>query len=133
VIFSNRPTLIDIKYLLENINKKEHIMTLKSLFITASLLMMSQLSLALTVDEAQSTGLLGENASGYLEMTPRGNAEAKSLMDTINGKRKAKYQSIANKQKTDLKSIEKIAGEKITSKLNSGEFFKDIDGKWHKK
>ena len=108
-------------------------MTLKSLLITASLLMMSQLTLALTLDEAQSKGLLGENASGYLEMTPRGNAEAKALMLDINTKRKTKYQSIADKQKTDLKSIEKIAGEKITSKLNSGEFFKDADGQWHKK
>lgn len=108
-------------------------MTLKSLLITASLLMMSQLALALTLDEAQSKGLLGENASGYLEMTPRGNAEAKALMLEINTKRKTKYQSIADKQKTDLKSIEKIAGEKITSKLNSGEFFKDADGQWHKK
>jgi uncharacterized protein YdbL (DUF1318 family) len=108
-------------------------MTLKSLLITASLLMMSQLALALTLDEAQSKGLLGENASGYLEMTPRGNAEAKALMLDINAKRKTKYQSIADKQKTDLKSIEKIAGEKITSKLNSGEFFKDADGQWHKK
>jgi uncharacterized protein YdbL (DUF1318 family) len=108
-------------------------MTLKSLFITASLLMMSQLALALTLDEAQTKGLLGENASGYLEMTPRGNAEANTLMNDINLQRKAKYQSIADKQKTDLKSIEKIAGEKITSKLNSGEFFKDADGQWHKK
>jgi uncharacterized protein YdbL (DUF1318 family) len=108
-------------------------MTLKSLFITASLLMMSQLSLAMTLDEAQSKGLLGENANGYLEMTPRGNTEAKVLMNNVNAKRKNRYQSIANKQKTDLKSIEKIAGEKITSKLNTGEFFKDSDGQWHKK
>ena len=108
-------------------------MTLKSLFIAASLLMMSQFSLALSLDEAQSKGLLGENASGYLEMTPRGNAEAKALMTDINTQRKTKYQSIANKQKTDLKSIEKIAAEKIIQKLNAGEFFKDADGQWHKK
>jgi len=108
-------------------------MTLKSLFIAASLLIMSQLALALTLDEAQNKGLLGENASGYLEMTPRGNAEAKTLMTDINAQRKTKYQSIADKQKTELKSIEKIAGEKIINKLNTGEFFKDSDGQWHKK
>ncbi|MGK0247305.1 MAG: hypothetical protein ACI910_000027 [Oleispira sp.] len=108
-------------------------MTLKSLFITASLLMMSQLALALTLDEAQSKGLLGENARGYLEMTPRGNDEAKALMSNINAQRQTHYQSIADKQKMDLKSIEKIAGEKITNKLNTGEFFKDADGQWHKK
>lgn len=108
-------------------------MTLKSLFIAASLLIMSQLALALTLDEAQKKGLLGENASGYLEMTPRGNAEAKTLMTDINAQRKTKYQSIADKQKTELKSIEKIAGEKIINKLNTGEFFKDSNGQWHKK
>ena len=108
-------------------------MTLKSLFVTASLLVMSQLSFALTVDEAQIQGLVGENASGYLELTPRGKSDAKALLDVVNVKRKAKYQSIANKQKTDLKSIEKIAGEKITGKLNAGEFYKDSNGQWHKK
>jgi uncharacterized protein YdbL (DUF1318 family) len=108
-------------------------MTLKSLLITASLLMMSQLALALTLDEAQNKGLLGENARGYLEMTPRGNDEAKALMNDINAKRQTRYQSIADKQKTDLQSIEKIAGEKITNKLKTGEFFKDSDGQWHKK
>jgi uncharacterized protein YdbL (DUF1318 family) len=108
-------------------------MTLKSLFLATSLLIVSQLSQALTVDEAQSQGLLGENASGYLEMTPRGNAEAKALMDSVNAKRKAKYQSIADKQGTKLEDIEQIAGEKIAAKLNTGEFYKDADGRWHKK
>jgi hypothetical protein len=108
-------------------------MSLKSLFVAASLLVLSQLALALSVDEAQSQGLLGENANGYLEMTPRGNAAAKTLMDEINKKRKEKYQSIAKKQNTELKNIEKIAGEKITSKLNAGEFYKDANGQWHKK
>jgi hypothetical protein len=108
-------------------------MSLKSIFVAASLLVMSQLTLALSLDEAQSQGLLGENASGYLEMTPRGNAAAKTLMNEVNAKRKAKYQSIAQKQNTELKNIEKIAGEKITGKLNAGEFYKDADGKWHKK
>ena len=101
--------------------------------MTASLLLMSQLSFALSLDDAQAKGLLGENASGYLEMTPRGNEEAKTLMEKINDKRKEKYQSIAIKQKTDLKSIEKIAGEKITEKLQAGEFYKDANGQWHKK
>ena len=108
-------------------------MTLKSLFLAASLLIVSQLSQALTVDEAQSQGLLGENASGYLEMTPRGNAQAKALMDTVNAKRKAKYQSIANKQNTQLANIEKIAGEKLTAKAKAaGQAYQDASGSWKK-
>jgi uncharacterized protein YdbL (DUF1318 family) len=66
-------------------------------------------------------------------MAPRGNDEAKVLMNNINAKRQARYQSIADEQKMDLKSIEKIAREKITGKLNTGKFFKDTDGQWHKK
>jgi hypothetical protein len=108
-------------------------MTFKSILVAASLLIMSQLSFALTVDEAQSKGLLGENASGYLEMTPRGNADAEKLMNDINAKRKAKYQSIATKQGTELKNIEQLAGEAIVKKLSAGEFYKDASGKWNKK
>jgi uncharacterized protein YdbL (DUF1318 family) len=107
-------------------------MNIKALFIAAALAFTS-MAQALTLDEAQAQGLLGENASGYLEMTPRGNADAKALMDDINAKRKAKYQGIANKQNTALENIEKIAGEKIQSKLSAGEFYKDASGKWNKK
>jgi uncharacterized protein YdbL (DUF1318 family) len=108
-------------------------MNFKSLFVAATLLVASQLSLALTLDEARDKGMLGENASGYVEMTPRGDASAQMVMDDINTKRKAKYQSIANQQKTALKNIEKIAGEKITGKLPAGQFYKDASGKWNKK
>lgn len=108
-------------------------MTLKSLIITATLLVVSQFSFALTLDEARSKGELGENASGYLELTPRGESEAKTLMESVNAQRKLRYSEIAAKQKTELKNIEKIAGEKITEKLNPGEFYKDADGHWNKK
>jgi uncharacterized protein YdbL (DUF1318 family) len=108
-------------------------MKFKSSFVAAALLVTSQLSFALTLDEARLKGMLGENASGYVEMTPRGNAEAQAVMNDINAKRKAKYQSIANQQKTALENIEKIAGEKITQKLSAGQFYKDASGKWNKK
>jgi uncharacterized protein YdbL (DUF1318 family) len=108
-------------------------MNFKSLFVAAALLVASQLSFALTLDEARSKGMLGENASGYVEMTPRADASSQDLMDEINTKRKAKYQSIANEQNTALENIEKIAGEKITEKLPAGQFYKDASGKWNKK
>lgn len=111
-------------------------MNIKALFMAATLasaMTVATSANALNVDEAQAQGLLGENASGYLELTPRGNAEAKALMQDINSKRKSKYQSIANKQNTALENIEKIAGEKIQAKLNAGEFYKDASGTWNKK
>jgi|TARA_B110001454_G_scaffold118776_1_gene110881 uncharacterized protein YdbL (DUF1318 family) len=108
-------------------------MNIKTLFIAATLLVASQLSFALTLDEAREKGMLGENASGYVEITPRGNADAKAVMEEVNTKRKAKYQAIANEQNIAIEKIEKIAGEKITEKLSTGQFYKDINGKWNKK
>lgn len=108
-------------------------MTLKSLFITTALLLTSQLSLALTLDEARAKGLLGENARGYVELTPRGDSDAETLMTEINTRRKTRYIDIAAKQKTKLTAIEKIAGEKIIEKLNPGEFYKDANDTWHKR
>lgn len=108
-------------------------MNIKTLFVAAALLVASQLSFALTLDEARDKGMLGENASGYVELTPRGDASAQAVMDEINSKRKAKYQSIAKQQNTGLANIEKIAGEKITGKLPAGQFYKDASGKWNKK
>lgn len=108
-------------------------MTLKSLLIATTLLLTSQLSLALTLDEARSQGLLGENTRGYVELTPRGKSDAEALMTEINSQRKARYLEIATKQKTELTAIEKIAGEKIIEKLNAGEFYKDSNGTWHKR
>ena len=69
-------------------------MNIKTLFIAATLLVASQLSFALTLDEAREKGMLGENASGYVEITPRGNADAKAVMEEVNTKRKAKYQAM---------------------------------------
>lgn len=108
-------------------------MTLKSILLATAILIASPFSLALTLDEARNQGLLGENAKGYVELTPRGNEEAKALMAEINSQRKAKYIEIAAKQNTDLAAIEKIAGEKIIEKLDSGRFYQDTNGKWHKK
>lgn len=108
-------------------------MNVKSLFVAAALLITSQLSFALTLDEARDKGMLGENASGYVEMTPRGDASAKAVMDDVNAKRQAKYQAIANEQNVAIEKIEKIAGEKITEKLTTGQFYKDASGKWNKK
>lgn len=108
-------------------------MNFKSLFMAAALLVASQLSFALTLDEAREKGMLGENSSGYVEMTPRADANSHALMDEVNAKRKAKYTAIAKEQNIEIGKIEKIAGEKITKKLPTGQFYKDTNGKWNKK
>ncbi|WP_026317965.1 YdbL family protein [Algicola sagamiensis] len=87
---------------------------------------------AMTLDEAKQKGFLGEQPNGYLGLV-KDNAEAKTLMNDINAKRKATYQKLATKNKITLADVAKIAGEKAMKKTKSGNYIKGADGQWKKK
>ena len=102
-----------------------------TVFVTALLISIS--SWALDLNQAKSQKLVGEKTNGYLGLIVSSNTEAAALISDINRKRKAKYQSIANKQKTQLANIEKIAGEKLTSKAKAaGQAYQNANGNWIK-
>ncbi|MCH2041791.1 MAG: YdbL family protein [Saccharospirillaceae bacterium] len=102
-----------------------------TLLVTALLLSVS--SWALDLSQAKSQNLVGEKSNGYLGLIVSSNTAAAALVTDINRKRKAKYQSIANKQNTQLAKIEKIAGEKLTAKAKAaGQAFQNASGSWTK-
>lgn len=103
----------------------------KTLF-AASLLIISQAASAIDLQTAKSQGLVGETPSGYLEAVKKPSAEVKTLITTVNSKRKAKYQEIASRNKTDIKAVEKLAGEKAMQKSKPGSYIKQ-GGSWKKK
>lgn len=67
-----------------NIKNKLNIVTL------ISAVCMSFSVWAMSLDEAKSQGLVGENSSGYLGLVVQ-NTEAKAVVDDVNEKRKAQY------------------------------------------
>lgn len=77
------------------------------------LLLLSVGAHALSLDDAKRSGWVGEQPNGYLGLIDSDQLEAAKLITTINKKRKAKYQAIANKQNTSLENIEALAGEKL--------------------
>lgn len=105
--------------------------TISSL-VLAALLMGSMPVFALSLDEAKAKGLVGEKADGYLGVVAPGNADAKALSDDINQKRRQAYQEIASREKTDLRTVETLAGQKAIEKTTPGNFVKGPGG-WVKK
>lgn len=87
---------------------------------------------AMDLREAKRMGFLGEQDNGYLGVV-KANPEAKKIADTVNQKRKAKYQEIANKVGKPLSIVEKQAGEKLLTKTAPGQFIRQGGGSWKKK
>jgi uncharacterized protein YdbL (DUF1318 family) len=88
--------------------------------------------LALTLEEAKTKGLVGEKSNGYLGVVAAGNAEAQALASDINQKRRQAYQEIASREKTNLKAVEVLAGEKAIEKTRPGNMVEGPGG-WVKK
>ncbi|MFG7353421.1 YdbL family protein [Shewanella oncorhynchi] len=100
------------------------------LLLTLSFLSLS--AFAMSLQEAKSQGYLGEQANGYLGLV-QANPEAKAVMDDVNNKRRAHYETIAKKNKLSPGDVAKLAGEKAIAATDKGNYVQDAKGKWIKK
>ncbi len=76
---------------------------------------------AIDLDSAKRQGLVGERADGYLGIVVADpSAEVKTLVDEVNGKRRARYEQIASSNNIDLADVEARAGQKAIEKTASG-------------
>ena len=87
---------------------------------------------AISLDAAKEQGLVGEMSNGYLGVIVN-NAEAKSLVDSVNQKRKSIYMNLARKNKITMEQVTALAGKKAFAKTQSGHFIQNASGKWVKK
>ena len=110
---------------------KKTILLIVALLLFSTQVLVSQ-AFALNLDEAKSKGLVGELRTGYLAAV-RPSAEVNKLVQNINKKRRAHYQSIAKKNGTPQKTVEELAGKKAIAKTQKGRFIQKQSGKWIKK
>jgi uncharacterized protein YdbL (DUF1318 family) len=84
--------------------------------------------------QPKADGLIGEQVNGYIGLVRQDvPADIKQLVNEVNAKRKAGYQSIAAKQGTSLESVELVGGNKAIEKTLSGNYVRDASGAWQKK
>jgi uncharacterized protein YdbL (DUF1318 family) len=100
--------------------------------LTTCLLLCVQPSFAIDLQTAKNQGLVGETPSGYLDAVKAPSAETKALINSINTKRKQKYQDIAARNKTSLQAVEQLAGKKAIEKSAPGSYIK-LGGSWQQK
>jgi uncharacterized protein YdbL (DUF1318 family) len=105
----------------------------KAMVIFATcLLLMTQPAYSVDLQTAKSQGLVGETPEGYLSAVKSPSAETKALIESVNLKRKQKYQEIAARNKTSLQTVEQLAGKKAIEKSKPGSYIKQ-GGSWQKK
>ncbi len=112
---------------------KPTIRKLLSLF-TLSFIIMATPAWALSLNEAQSKGLVGETPSGYLaSVSPTAGNDTLHLINEINTKRKAAYMGIATKAGVTLNIIEIRIGQRLYDDAAKGAFLQDQQGQWIQK
>jgi uncharacterized protein YdbL (DUF1318 family) len=87
---------------------------------------------ALSLEDAKAKGLVGEKPSGYLGVVS-GGGDVQALVNDINQKRRQAYEDIASRNKTNLKDVETLAGEKAIQNTKPGHFVQSPSRQWMKK
>jgi uncharacterized protein YdbL (DUF1318 family) len=85
------------------------------------------------LEEAKAAGQVGEQFDGYLGIV---NADIpdniKKLVKDTNERRKVKYEEVATTRGLEVAAVAQLAGAKLITRANPGEFVKGEDGKWVK-
>lgn len=90
------------------------------------------MAMALTLDEAKQQGRVGETLSGYIAPVQQ-DAETLALVKRINAGRAEKYQEVADGNHIAVDEVARMAGQKLVTRAQSGEYVRGINGQWLKK
>lgn len=108
---------------------------ISTIFATLVLLLsFSASSFALSMDQAKSQGLIGENSSGYLaSVKAKPSAAVTAVINSINAKRKAAYLKTAASAGVSISVVEKRVAQRLSSKAAKGAFLRNASGVWYRK
>ncbi len=101
-------------------------------FLIVSIIFSSSL-FAADLTSAKSAGIIGEQANGYIGFVKSAPKDLKTLVKSINEKRKIRYKKIAVSKKISLNDVAKIGGKKAIEKTLSGNYVKRVGEGWSKK
>ena len=89
---------------------------------------------AIDIHDAKDQGLVGESKSGYLAAVKSpASAEVNMLIADVNTKRKAQFESTAQKTSTTVAQVANRFYELAVHKTAAGHYYQDAAGKWVKK
>jgi len=83
-------------------------------------------ALSLELEAAKRDGLVGV-------VVANPSPDVEKLVDSVNAKRRAKYQQIAKENGTSFDAVAALAGAKLVERAAKGEFVTDAQGNWFQK
>lgn len=108
--------------------------TIQVILVLCTLILACPAAWALSLDDAKSKGLIGEQPNGYLAaVTGKSSPEVDALIQSVNQQRKQRYQEIAKKNNTTLAAVEILAGNTAIKKTSPGNYIQLPSGQWMKK
>ena len=91
-------------------------------------------SWGLTLEEAKTQGVVGEQPNGYLGVVqPGASTEVQALVNDVNQKRRQMYEDIARRNSTKLEAVEMLAGKTAIDNTRPWNFVRSPSGQWVKK
>jgi uncharacterized protein YdbL (DUF1318 family) len=106
----------------------------RRLFLTLFLLAPLSAWAALTLDDAKQSGLVGEDASGYIAaVSNKPSKDVQALVADINAKRRTEYERIAAANGISVSDVEQLAGKKAIEKSPAGDYIRLPGEDWRKK
>jgi len=108
--------------------------TIQAVLILYALILACTTAWALSLDDAKSKGLVGEQLNGYLAaVTGQSSPEVNALIQSVNQQRHQRYQEIAKKNNITVKAVEMLAGKTAIKKTSPGNYIQLPSGQWTKK
>jgi len=107
-----------------------------ALFLAAAVLWLTAApALASPLDDAKAAGHVGEGPDGYAHLVDPGSTpgDIAALVSEINGKRRAAYQRIADREGIPLEAVAAQAGAKLIDRAPPGSRVRNADGTWRVK
>jgi uncharacterized protein YdbL (DUF1318 family) len=107
---------------------------MKKLIATLLLLFAVSTAWAIDLQSAKAQGLVGEANTGYLAaVNGSPSADVAALIDEVNRKRKAEFESTAAKTDATLDQVRLRFYQLAVQRTAPGHYYQDASGAWRKK
>ena len=84
--------------------------------------------------ELRSSGLVGEQADGYLGLVGSASADVRAQMDSINIQRRAAYTQLASQRGATIEEVAAATACQIFgSRVGPGQYYRLPDGVWRRR
>jgi uncharacterized protein YdbL (DUF1318 family) len=107
---------------------------MKRLILLVVLALAFQGAWAMDIDTAKDQGLVGEANTGLLAPVKKPpSAEVQQLIQTVNTKRKARFEQASKKTDATLAQVQARFYQLAVQKTRPGHYYQDSTGNWRKK